>query len=103
MTGKGTWNSGTRFRVVVIDVYPHHTNIPFVGRYITIEDMKGLLGSNEGEDDPAIRQMWDEGLKECACPLGRITYDDFCSFIMGKARGTYQSQAQANVSESKKG
>jgi hypothetical protein len=66
--------------------------------------MKGLLGSNEGEDDPAIRQMWDEGLKECACPLGRITYDDFCCFIMGKAReSAYQSQAKANVSEYTKG
>lgn len=48
--------------------------------------MKGLLGANEGEDDPALRQMWDDGLKECVCPLGRITYDDFRIFIKGQKR-----------------
>jgi hypothetical protein len=48
--------------------------------------MKGLLGTNEGEDDPALRQMWNDGLKECVCPLGRITYDDFRVFIKGQKR-----------------
>jgi hypothetical protein len=55
-------------------------------RFITLEDMKELLGTTEEEEDGKLRQMWEEGLDECSCPLGRITYDDFRMFVKGQKR-----------------
>lgn len=54
--------------------------------FITIDDMKGLLGAEGGEEDPSLRQMWDDGLKESVCPLGQITYEDFRRFIKGQKK-----------------
>lgn len=46
--------------------------------------MKDLLGTTEDQEDEALRQMWQDGLDECSCPLGRITYDDFRMFVKGQ-------------------
>jgi hypothetical protein len=56
------------------------------GRFITFKDMKDLLGTSDGEEDEQIMQMWTDGMSECACPLGRITYDDFRMFIKGQTK-----------------
>lgn len=48
--------------------------------------MKGLLGAAEDDNDEALSQMWEDGLAECVCPLGRITFDDFRMFIKGQKR-----------------
>lgn len=58
----------------------------FARRFITIEDMKDVLGTNEGEEHEALCRMWRDGLTECVCPLGRITYDQFLMFIKGQKR-----------------
>ena len=55
-------------------------------RYITLEDMKGLLGTAEGSDDEALSKMWEDAMVECVCPLGKISYDDFRMFIKGQRR-----------------
>eukprot|EP00934_Nitzschia_sp_Nitz4_P005363 Nitzschia sp. Nitz4//scaffold11_size288233//284721//287471//NITZ4_000830-RA/size288233-snap-gene-0.68-mRNA-1//-1//CDS//3329534242//5353//frame0 len=50
--------------------------------YITFEDVKGMLGS-EGDDED-LCQMWDEGISECKCPLGHVSYDDFRRYVKGQ-------------------
>lgn len=48
--------------------------------------MKGLVGTAEDEENEALSQMWEDGLAECVCPLGRITFDDFRMFVKGQKR-----------------
>lgn len=54
--------------------------------YITLEDMKGLLGTAGDAEDESLSKMWEDGLVECVCPLGTISYDDFRMFIKGQRR-----------------
>ncbi len=48
--------------------------------------MKGLLGTAADEEDEALSLMWEDGLAECVCPLGNITFDDFRMFVKGQKR-----------------
>jgi hypothetical protein len=48
--------------------------------------MRELLGTSSGEDDEALSQMWQDGMIECSCPLGHITYDDFRMFVKGQKK-----------------
>lgn len=50
--------------------------------------MKDLLGTEDGGEnaDEEILQMWKDGISECACPLGRIYYDDFRMFVKGQTK-----------------
>lgn len=43
-----------------------------------------LLGASSGERDEAILQMWQDGMNECVCPLGRIDYEHFRMFVKGQ-------------------
>ncbi|CAJ1944361.1 unnamed protein product [Cylindrotheca closterium] len=52
--------------------------------FITFQDVKDLFGSGNESDD--MFQMWQEGMTEYACPLGRITYDDFRMILKGRGR-----------------
>jgi len=53
--------------------------------YITFQDVKDLFGSSGHESDEMF-QMWQDGMTEYACPLGRITYDDFRMILKGRGR-----------------
>jgi Ca2+-binding EF-hand superfamily protein len=53
--------------------------------YITFQDVKDLFGSSQHESDDMF-QMWQDGMTEYACPLGRITYDDFRKILKGRGR-----------------
>lgn len=55
-------------------------------RFITLDDLKGLLGTKQDAEDEALSKMWEDGLAECVCPLGKISYDDFRMFIKGQRR-----------------
>ena len=56
----------------------------FSSSFITFQDVKDLFGSGNQSDD--MFQMWQEGMTEYACPLGRITYDDFRMILKGRGR-----------------
>mmetsp|Transcript_8052 Transcript_8052/g.19476 ORF Transcript_8052/g.19476 Transcript_8052/m.19476 type:complete len:853 (-) Transcript_8052:83-2641(-) len=53
--------------------------------FITFQDVKDLFGSDGNESDDMFK-MWQEGMTEYACPLGRITYDDFRKILKGRGR-----------------
>jgi len=53
--------------------------------FITFDDVKDLFGSSEHENEE-MKTMWQEGMTEYACQLGRITYDDFRMILKGRGR-----------------
>eukprot|EP00980_Cylindrotheca_fusiformis_P006450 scaffold1376_cov125-Cylindrotheca_fusiformis.AAC.16 len=65
--------------------------------FITLEDMKDLLG-NGASDNGEVLKMWQEGMDEYCCPLGRLTYDDFRIILKGQGRDKDQSSKRRRSS-----
>jgi hypothetical protein len=81
---------------------PNFSTVMLLGRFITFKDMNDLVGTSNGDDDEQIMQMWTDGMSECACPLGRITYDDFRMFVKGQTKerepGTPRRKSHGRIS-----
>jgi hypothetical protein len=62
--------------------------------------MKDLLGNN-ADDNGEVLKMWQEGMQEYACPLGRITYEDFRMILKGQGREGEQTSSRRRSSYKK--
>jgi len=53
--------------------------------FITINDLNGMLRSNDGSMDEMILEMWKDGMKYVRCKIkDRIYFDDFQCFFKGQ-------------------
>lgn len=59
--------------------------------------MRDLLGNNS-DDNGEVLKMWQEGMKEYSCPLGRITYEDFRMILKGQRREREQASSRRRSS-----
>jgi hypothetical protein len=62
--------------------------------------MKDLLGNN-ADDNGEVLKMWQEGMQEYACPLGRITYEDFRMILKGQGREGEETSSRRRSSYKK--
>eukprot|EP00536_Pseudo-nitzschia_multiseries_P015732 jgi/Psemu1/263185/estExt_Genewise1Plus.C_9420002 len=57
--------------------------------YITVCDLKELVCSKQGGKDEEVCAMWRDGMESFGCQdKGRITFDDFRWFFVGRHRGS---------------
>lgn len=81
--------------------YSLRTLFFFLFSYITFQDVKDLFGSS-GHGNDEMFQMWQDGMAEYACPLGRITYDDFRMILKGRGRELEEQKMMRRQSSLKK-